>query len=261
VVLEFGAKVLSIMEEDMGSTVAYYQHGVDAEEGVDADLLFKSRVLSYAPATWRKHAANIAAFLSFCAGKNIGFFGCTPALLNEFQLQLAQDGASLQKVESCMSAISFIYRFFLMPNTAEDKTVSDIRRFVQKVCIKPCNKKSAFGSAEIRKVWDYIDNHKGGIELLSLAELRTFVMAVFQHKTFCRFSDVRVLKLEHLCYEPDFFRVFIPVSKTDQAGRGATVYLTKHKNSRRDAHMLLCLYLNRLSIDQQENMYLFPPIE
>jgi len=260
-VLEFGAKVLGVLEEDLRSTVAYRQFELEVAEGSDAALLFKARVLSYAPATWRKHSSNIGTFLSFCAVRNIGFFACPAAALNEFQLQLAKDGASLQKIESCVAAISFVYRFFLMPNTTEDRTVSDIGRFVKKISRIPCNKKSAFGSAEVKLVWDYIDKEKGGIEALTLADLRTFVMAVFQHKTFCRFSDVKELKLEHLTYNLDFFRIWIPVSKTDQAGYGAPVYLTKPKYGGRDAHMLLCLYLQRMHFDQDSDMYLFPPIK
>jgi len=261
IVLEFGARVLGVMEEDLMETVAYRQFLLDQEAEVDAKLLFQSRVLSYASATWKKHASTIRPFLSYCAEKAIPFFNCPSSHLNDFQLRLARDGASLQTVEATVSAISFIYRFFLMPNSIEDKTVQDVSRFLRKVCRKPVNKKAAFGSKEVKIVWNFIETKKGGLCNLTLAEFRTFVMAVFQHKTFARFSDVKVIQLRHVFYDLDFFKILIPVSKTDQAGSGAWVYLTRSVGGARCAHRLLCLYLNVFHRHSDASAYLFPPIE
>jgi hypothetical protein len=80
---------------------------------------------------------------------------------------------------------------------------------LQKVCATVSNVKSAFGEEEVRILWDKIDSTAGGIQNLSKIELRTFVMAVFQNKSFCRFSDLAVVKLDDIAYTMDYFKVKI----------------------------------------------------
>ena len=66
-------------------------------------------------------------------------------------------------------------------------------------------KKAAFGSVEVRKCWDKIDMKFGGIQNLTKLELRAFVMAVFQHKTFCRFDDITKVQLSDILQHLDYF--------------------------------------------------------
>jgi hypothetical protein len=87
-------------------------------------------------------------------------------------------------------------------------------------------------------------------------------MIVLQHATFCRFSDVRQLKLSDLIHEVDYFEIKIRYSKTDQAGVGQTVYLPKTKHTDHNAHMLMCLYLEKIgTLNNDQDCYLFPPLQ
>jgi len=79
-------------------------------------------------------------------------------------------------------------------------------------------KKAAFGSVEVRKCWDKNDTKFGGIQNLTKLELRTFVMAVFQHKTFCRFDDITKVQLSDILQHLDYFSVRICCSKTEPKG-------------------------------------------
>ena len=136
-------------------------------------------------------------------------------------LQLGQAGASSGCIESFLASISFLYKFYLVREAVIDPTVHDIKTFLSKVCPRHTNRKCAFGSAQIRTMWDALEAKRGGIEFLSALELRTFVMAVFQHATFCRYSDVANLKLSDLCYDLDYFKVTINLVNN---------YLTRNSN-------------------------------
>jgi len=176
-------------------------------------------------------------------------------------LHIAQTGKTFSFVESFLSSLSFLYRFYLIHNDVLDSSVADVKKFLSKVCVSRSNRKEAFGSEEIRKIWDKIDAEMGGVEKLSNTELRTFVMAVFQHKTFCRFSDAAELKLNDVLFDMDFFKINIRYSKNDQEGVGHDVVLTRNLYALRSAHMLMCLYLHRMHPDPREDVYLFPPLQ
>jgi hypothetical protein len=93
-----------------------------------------------------------------------------------------------------------------------------------------------------------------------LVQLRTFVLAVIQYSSFCRFSDLAVVKLTDVIFELDYFKIVIQYSKTDQAGHGQEAYVLKSVDTVRDPHMLMCLYLQRLDTYNIDDLYLFPPL-
>ena len=144
-------------------------------------------------------------------------------------LVLAQKGKSFGTIEAFLSAISFVFKFYLVRDFVQDPMIKDMKRFLAKVCRHGNNKKEAFGSTQVRLLWNQIDKD-GGLEHITLVQLRTFVMTVFQHVTFCR------------------FRIFIP--NIDSV----------HGNP----HMMMCLYLHQLDVNSVEGpgeMYLFPPLK
>ncbi len=85
-------------------------------------------------------------------------------------------------------------------------------------------------------------------------------MAVFQHKTFCRFDDITKVQLSHILHHLDYFSVRICCSKTEQGGKGQSVYVLKSSSGVRDPHMLMCLYLHSMGFEEVpdgEAVYLF----
>ncbi len=181
---------------------------------MDEKLLFQARVLAFAPATWDKHTSALREFLEFCDSREVSPFECTPSVVNLFMLNAGQKGKPFGYIERFTSALSFFYQFFLVRNELE-RPVLDVKKFMEKVCPHNVNKKDAFGSAEVRKIWDKIDTY-GVILKLPKRDLRTFVLAVFQHKTFCRFSDAAAIKLSEVLHTVDYFKIKISCSKTDQ---------------------------------------------
>jgi hypothetical protein len=68
-------------------------------------------------------------------------------------------------------------------------------------------------------------------------------------------------KLEEIFYHLDYFTVRICCSKTGQGGKGQSVFLAKSVSAMRDPHMLMCLYLQTMGLDEVpdgEAVYLFP---
>ena len=254
-------KVLGLTQSDVETTPAYRMHV--AEDYQSAAQLFTARVLAFAPATWQHHISSFRDFQAFCSSRELNIFECTPYILNLFMLHQAQKGKSYGCLETFLHSVSFLSKFFMVRDYVQDPMIKDMKRFLQKVCERHYNKKDGFGSAEVRTLWNSIDTTKGGVSELSLLQLRTFVMTVFQHTTFCRFSDLKNIKLSDLLHDIDYFTVKIRYSKTDQAGVGQTVFVPKLATVHRDPHMLMCLYLQRLDEfveGDREHVYLFPPL-
>ncbi len=255
--MEFRTKALGLAAEEVHSTRAYKDYLLETPD--EAAMLFQSRVLAYAPATWKTHTSSLQEFLQFCRFRSVNVFTCTPSLVNVFQLKLAQDSKMYKTIERILNSISFLYKFFLMPNYTDHKTVTDVKQFLQKACNHSNRRKSALESAAVRKIWDSIEC-KGGIEKLSKVELRTFVMTVVQHSALCRFSDLQNIKLSDVLFNADYFKLTIRYSKTDQAGLGSYAFIPKTNSGFRDPHMLLCLYLQNMDMPNDHDTYLFPPL-
>jgi site-specific recombinase XerD len=69
-------------------------------------------------------------FMEFCGLRSISPFDCTPAIINLFLLHSAQKGKSYGYIERFLSALSFLYRFFLVHKTIEQE-VLDVKRFME----------------------------------------------------------------------------------------------------------------------------------
>ena len=139
-----------------------------------------------------------------------------------------------------------------------------MKKFACKACKHQTNEKHPFGSAEVRGIWNALDAKYGNVQNFPLDKLRTFVLAVFQHQMFCRFSDVAKITLDDILHDVDYFKVHIKMSKTDQGGEGQWVLLPKSDSPFCNAHMLLCLYVHRMGFDTNStttSMYLFPPLK
>jgi len=261
VILEFGTKVLGLKATDIANTPVFdlqFQKGM-----ADGGEICKARILAYATGTWTGYAAVVRGFLAFCETRELSPFECTPSIINLYMLFEAKNKKSASFFEKFLNAWSFISKFFLCQDFTKDPIVADVWKFVEKVAPRKCNKKLPFGADEVRRLWDAIDEKLGGVQKLDRHDFRTFMLAVFQHKTFCRFSEAKHVKLEDVFHTADYFKIHVRFSKTDQGGKGQWLYLPKMSSLYRDPHMLMCLYVHHLELDKHvpsPHMYLFPPL-
>ena len=230
----------------------------------EAVKLLQVRVLAYASATWIRHASSVKKFVQFCTQRELNIFECTPYIINLFLLNQIQDGVSYGFICNFLEGLAFVLRFYDVKDYVGDSMVKIMKKFALKACKHQSNVKKPFGSAEVRTIWNALDEKYGNVQNFPLDKLRTFVMAVFQHQTFCRFSDIAKIKLEDLLHDVDYFKVHISMSKTDQGGEGQWVLLPKSDSPFRNAHMLLCLYIHRMGFNsaaETDLLYLFPPLK
>jgi hypothetical protein len=256
---EFASKVLHLDPEVSLEAPAYkiltrdYPH--------QQDTIVKARILSFSLSTWKGHAATFQAFRRFCNYRGIDPLNCHPPTMVTYLLDLAAKGKSIGVIESTLKSITFIYRWFLVQDLGPDPYLQDVMRFLTKTCPKTCNRKAALGVSEIRKIWDKLETEFSVIENVPLVQLRSFVFMVTQHASFCRFSDLAVLKLDDIVFNADYFELNIRFSKTDQAGHGQAAYVPRNVNTYHCPHKLMCLFLHKVHADPDPDVYLFPPLE
>lgn len=205
--LQFAAAVFNLPASDVRATSAYRAYLAD--QLPEADILYRARILAYSPTIWSKHGGAVRHFLHFCASRTLSVFDATPSVVNLFLLHITQEGKSFIQVSSFLDGLSFLYRFYGMPNYTLDPSVHDTKIFVSKICSHPQNRKNALTSADVRILWDSLLAKYGRFELFPLTELRTFTMCLFQHTTFCRFSDLKQIKLDNILFDTDYMKIKI----------------------------------------------------
>jgi site-specific recombinase XerD len=178
-----------------------------------------------------------------------------------FLLKMAANGKSVTSISGYVSAIEFVFKWLLIGDLKNDKQMIDVKKFIEKTCPRKSNKKQPIGVTEIRKIWDKLLADYGTVENVPVLKLRTFVMTVVQHSSFCRFSDIATLKLDDVVYSMDHYVLNIRYSKTDQTGVGQVAYVPKNTHEYRCPHMLMSLFLHKVHDDPDPDVYLFPPLK
>jgi integrase len=228
----------------------------------DANIITCSRMLAYADTTWKRHASAIRSLKEFCVDKNVNLFSLNESLLSLFLLDELYKGTTVSSIKAKVDAYSFITKFFGMQNFVEDRAVHDVLKFVDKVAKRNSNKKAPFGEKEIEDTFEVYVKKYGPFQNWPILQRRTFMLAVFQTVTFCRYSEAQNVMIEDVVYDVDYIKILIKKSKTDQAAIGEYVYIPKVVNTRVDAHMLLCQYIHKTDFNNGSgSVYLFPSLK
>jgi site-specific recombinase XerD len=187
----------------------------------------RAKILAYAVSTWQSYASKFKEFKRFCEERKIAVIESNVPTVVMFLLKMALEGKSVTTINGYLTAVEFAFKWFLICDLQSDPQLVDVKRFVEKSCPRRSNKKHALGVAEIRKIWEKLLSQYDDIENVPALRLRTFVMTVIQHSSFCRFSDISSLKLDDLVYSMDYYSINIRYSKTDQVGTGQVAYIPK----------------------------------
>ena len=248
-------------QPDVAVKLPYFEDFQDLTAD-EVEWTIKCKILRYSWNTWKKHTSANLFYFQMCESRDIDSYPVNVGILNLSLLSLAQKGKSIGVIESAVNAISFFSEFLGCGSIAGHYNVKQMQKFLSKVCVKRTNKKEGLRAHHIRKIWNKME--KIGLHKLKKSTLRSFVMAVFMHSTFCRFSDAVQLKVDDLVYHENYFDVKINFSKTDQNGEGQYCILPNN-NSPRNPHKLMCLYLQTMGFsevdDAVDHVYLFPPLK
>jgi hypothetical protein len=196
--LEFATKALKLQPDQVFRMPAYRMLTRDYAEHQNA--VVKAKILAYSLSTWRGHISSYQGFLKFCNAKQVDPVTCTPPTIGIYLLELAGAGKSIGVINRAMLSITFIHKWFLLADLSNDQQIVEILQFLSKTCPRVCNTKQALGVREIRKVWDALLVKYGDITHVPDIQLRTFVMLVTQHASFCRFSDISTVRLNDLLH-------------------------------------------------------------
>ena len=185
-------QLIKLAEEAFGSNpettknLSLYKDLIAYDEEELANLL-QLRVACFATSTWRSHSSSIKRYIIFCQTREVALYPVDTSILDLCILHLVQLQKSVQVIENLVKAVIFASNFLGCSLSMSNCHIKNTLKFVSKICNSPNKQKDGLESKDIRKLWDKIELN-GGIKQLSLAEIRTFVMAVFSHHTLCRFS-------------------------------------------------------------------------
>ena len=198
---------------DLTVNLPLYQQLKECDDLEMANLI-QLRTVCFSQSTWFSSSSGLKPYLNFCVRSKKDPYPVDRTLLELCMLSLVEDGKTVQVIENMTKSLVFAANFLGCTFSSSEKRVKNALKFVRKICAQSNKEKEGLESKDITTLWENIEK-AGGLTSLSLAELRTFVMAVFCHQTLCRFSCASEIQLSHLYYDRDFFRVNIQFSKTD----------------------------------------------
>ena len=106
----------------------------------------------------------------------------------------------------------------------------------------------------MEKIWDNLDMI--GYKSYSLNYIITFILLNFLYFTLARFNNLKHIRVKHLKFKKDFIEICVQKSKTDQSGRGQTIFLPHEK--RQSPYNLICEYIH--DFDFKNDDFLFCPL-
>ena len=101
----------------------------------------------------------------------------------------------------------------------------------------------------MEKIWDNLDMI--GYKNYSLNYIRTFISLNFLYFT--------VARVKHLKFKKDVIEICVQKSKTDQSGRGQTIFLPHEK--RRSPYNLICEYIHYFDFKNDDFLFLSSTME
>ena len=214
--------------------------------------IFKSRLLSVSLSSLKSYSYPLRNFTSYL--KQWSFL-ISEASISGFLMKMVNEKSTVGSVNLFFNAITFFKSFYEL-SFEITRQIRDLKKFALMTLEEKRMIRDSFGETEISVLWDRFFNN---FHDRSLTEFRTFVMIVILHTTFCRFACLQNVKISNLYYDKDYFKIFVPFSKTDISGKGEYVFVP-NRDSSKNPHKLLSLYLHFMNFEKND-FYLFPPLE
>jgi hypothetical protein len=87
-----------------------------------------------------------------------------------------------------------------MVNVADCRSIHDVMKYIEKTGTRNTNQKAGFGESEILKTYSCYRSKFGSFEKWPLLESRTFILAMVQTVTFCRYSEIQNVELADVIF-------------------------------------------------------------
>ncbi|AWU98071.1 site-specific integrase [Azospirillum ramasamyi] len=195
----------------------------------DAAAARRYTELSRAPSTLRAYAVDWAAYLAWCGERGFAPLPSHPAQVALFIGHQADAGLAVPSINRRLAAIAHHHRRARQPLPSahpdaavmEDAMAGVRRARAQESAAAPGGKRR--GGKKKAATADLVRAMLDAIPESGLRNLRDRALLAFGLATAMRRSELAALRVEHLTWTRDGVDVLVPLSKTDQEGKGAVI--------------------------------------
>jgi len=171
-----------------------------------------------APATLRAYAADLAHFKAWCEAHDFQPMPASPETVGAY-LAAAGLGYALPTLRRRVAAIARAHRIARLPLDTRHPAIRETLRGIARTHGEPARRSAALTTAEMRRLVGVCGNE--------LAGLRDRALLLIGFAGALRRSELVGLDTGHVRPTPTGLRLMIPRSKTDTAGEGAEVGITR----------------------------------
>jgi len=171
-----------------------------------------------APATLRAYAADLAHFKAWCEAHDFQPMPASPETVGAY-LAAAGLGYALPTLRRRVAAIARAHRIARLPLDTRHPAIRETLRGIARTHGEPARRSAALTTAEMRRLVGVCGNE--------LAGLRDRALLLIGFAGALRRSELVGLDTDHVRPTPTGLRLMIPRSKTDAAGEGAEVGITR----------------------------------
>ena len=171
-----------------------------------------------APATLRAYAADLAHFKAWCEAHDFQPMPASPETVGAY-LAAAGLGYALPTLRRRVAAIARAHRIAKHPLDTSHPAIRETLRGIARTHGEPARRSAALTTAEIRRLVEVCGD--------DLAGLRDRALLLIGFAGALRRSELVGLDVAHVRPTPTGLRLLIPRSKTDAAGEGAEIGITR----------------------------------
>ena len=171
-----------------------------------------------APGTLRAYAADLANFKAWCEAHGFEPMPASPETVGAF-LAAAGLGYALPTLRRRVAAIARAHRIAKHPLDTRHPAIRETLRGIARTHGEPARRSAALTTVEIRRLVEVCGD--------DLAGLRDRALLLVGFAGALRRSELVGLDVTHIRPTPSGLRLMIPRSKTDAAGEGAEVGITR----------------------------------
>ena len=246
---------LGINAETVASTPTYirYKH----LSCLSRNKCFKAVILRYSVTTLKQYVKNAKKFFKFSSLNQFRSLPIDQCCLELFLIDCREKGVHKTSYRCFVSAVKFVQTIYGYDESFS-KTFENVLKYLEKFSVVKRLNRVGFQKEKLVSLWHSVSK-AGGLNSLSMLELRTFVIINFCYYTMCRFNCISKVKIDNLYFQKEYVKILISSSKTDQHAEGQYVYLPKM--SKNCPVKLLCNYIHIYEFDSMENPFLFPPLK
>ena len=198
-----------------------------------------------APSTAKAYDSAFKHWHKYASKHNLALMPISPIDLGNCLADLADSSGSFATITTVVAAVAKNHWDRFLPSPTENFALRRLLQGFKRLLAKPPQPKEPL-TPDILTAAIQLVRSSGRLQ-----EWRTVVRMCLAFYAGCRWSDAVALRLSHLKFDPDGVTILIPKSKTDQFGKGETVYI-HYANQPCCPVLLLVDYIRKLNYGDRD---------